>query len=454
MSPVSSANVAPFLWLLAAVLAVGGLALLWFGIWPRRRGVEPRCRGCDYNLTGNVSERCPECGRTLGPHAIVHGTRRKRPWRIGIGVLLLLLAGGTTVPNFVQIDWYAHLPAGWVLSELDSPATFDRAWTELQRRYNAGALADRHMRKLVAVALAEQRLPPGMKVRDNVIGFLGDCYGAGLLTESEVDQFLRQSLALQMEVRARNVSGDEVPYRVSYEPRMPDRGIWAEYSSDEMAVDSGTWRSGRVSTHDAGVGGGGSLGGWLPPPAVGKHHMQKKITVRVYRGPRPRRYDAPIDESILLLETTRWLGAPFEVLAEEPADLVRGVPERQRQAELESLFTIQRVSCRGAECYVDVHADPLPVNVAFDAFVRNGERETYVGSFAAVADTIGSGHGWSAHDETPGFCTEPPMTCAVILRSSARAAKRTVDVFEFWEGELVFEDIQVQVSKAHVGTAD
>ncbi len=28
----------------------------------RRVGVTPDCRSCDYNLTGNVSGVCPECG--------------------------------------------------------------------------------------------------------------------------------------------------------------------------------------------------------------------------------------------------------------------------------------------------------------------------------------------------------------------------------------------------------
>jgi len=49
-------------WLLAAVL----------GLWPlttlvrlriRRRRRAGTCRGCGYNLTGNVSGVCPECGQ-------------------------------------------------------------------------------------------------------------------------------------------------------------------------------------------------------------------------------------------------------------------------------------------------------------------------------------------------------------------------------------------------------
>jgi hypothetical protein len=38
-------------------------ALLW---WLDRRSIPPdQCRKCGYNLTGNVSGRCPECGTTI-----------------------------------------------------------------------------------------------------------------------------------------------------------------------------------------------------------------------------------------------------------------------------------------------------------------------------------------------------------------------------------------------------
>ena len=48
--------------LLASVLAAGYVML-------RRRAVDPnRCRACDYDLTGNVSGICPECGAAIAPN--------------------------------------------------------------------------------------------------------------------------------------------------------------------------------------------------------------------------------------------------------------------------------------------------------------------------------------------------------------------------------------------------
>ena len=38
-------------------------AFLWGRAW--RRPLAGHCRNCGYNLTGNVSGRCPECGLTI-----------------------------------------------------------------------------------------------------------------------------------------------------------------------------------------------------------------------------------------------------------------------------------------------------------------------------------------------------------------------------------------------------
>jgi hypothetical protein len=46
------------LWCLLAPIAVG-TAVLW---WSDRRWPSGRCRRCGYDLTGNVSGVCPECG--------------------------------------------------------------------------------------------------------------------------------------------------------------------------------------------------------------------------------------------------------------------------------------------------------------------------------------------------------------------------------------------------------
>lgn len=59
-------------WLPFVVLTLPALLLLlisrWWGYWRWRPGL---CRRCGYDLTGNVSGRCPECGTTIGRLGLV-----------------------------------------------------------------------------------------------------------------------------------------------------------------------------------------------------------------------------------------------------------------------------------------------------------------------------------------------------------------------------------------------
>jgi hypothetical protein len=55
-------TIVPF-WLLVIVSAAPGLVLLWHH---RRQRAPGSCRRCGYDLTGNVSGICPECGATTG----------------------------------------------------------------------------------------------------------------------------------------------------------------------------------------------------------------------------------------------------------------------------------------------------------------------------------------------------------------------------------------------------
>lgn len=56
-----------------SALAIGVFALLPVIAYIRRRRdreAHPRCRDCGYNLTGNVTGRCPECGSVIVSHRL------------------------------------------------------------------------------------------------------------------------------------------------------------------------------------------------------------------------------------------------------------------------------------------------------------------------------------------------------------------------------------------------
>ncbi|MFN0135000.1 MAG: hypothetical protein ACKVS9_02665 [Phycisphaerae bacterium] len=70
-------------WLALAVLAAASIAV-WFLFRPRRR--KGHCRQCHYNLTGNTSGVCPECGTPVDPRAATRSdpSSPKPPSRIGV----------------------------------------------------------------------------------------------------------------------------------------------------------------------------------------------------------------------------------------------------------------------------------------------------------------------------------------------------------------------------------
>src|SRR5687768_7188833 len=100
MAP-QAATVTTLLAIAGGLLAVAAVVMLRLGRWPARRGDAPHCRGCGYLLQGNVSGRCPECGRELTAANVVKGTRHRRRrlealgWVGGVLAVLCFVGAGS-----------------------------------------------------------------------------------------------------------------------------------------------------------------------------------------------------------------------------------------------------------------------------------------------------------------------------------------------------------------------
>jgi hypothetical protein len=89
--------------LLLPCLALPLIVAIVFGVmwWrgERREGREPHCGRCNYNLTGAVDKRCPECGALFIEAGVKLGRPAGRgvPRRsliVAVALLGVLLAGG------------------------------------------------------------------------------------------------------------------------------------------------------------------------------------------------------------------------------------------------------------------------------------------------------------------------------------------------------------------------
>ncbi len=75
---------------------------------PQARG-QPHCRRCNYQLTGNTSATCPECGCELTPRNQVTGRSRRRRALPSLIIATVLLAGLTTL----AVLWEKPSAFGW-----------------------------------------------------------------------------------------------------------------------------------------------------------------------------------------------------------------------------------------------------------------------------------------------------------------------------------------------------
>lgn len=87
-------------------------------------------------------------------------------------------------------------------------------------------------------------------------------------------------------------------------------------------------------------------------------------------------------------------------------------------------------------------SEPWPLAGCFDVWIRIGGREHLLGK--AVFPKGSRNYSASVDMLVPdGVDPDRPGQVDVILRPSAEAAEGTPDVFEFWDGEVVWEDVAV-----------
>ncbi len=76
------------------IMVVAGVLLIVFS---RARGTAyPSCGRCGYDVSGSIGSvtRCPECGRDFTEVGILPPRRKRNPFMIGAGVVLIVLPLG------------------------------------------------------------------------------------------------------------------------------------------------------------------------------------------------------------------------------------------------------------------------------------------------------------------------------------------------------------------------
>ncbi len=426
--------------IIAAILLAGGIWLLQRGYLPRRAGQTPHCPACNYILTGIQADRCPECGRALWLGNIVHGERRRKPGLAVAGIALIVLALALLTAPFIgalqQIDWYHYRPTSWVIGDLDagSSAERDKAWTELQRRLADGSVSAAQQNRLVERALREQQAGGGPTgYMSAMIDFLGKRYLDHKMSPAQSDAFFANAMKLQLDVRPVVGQNDPVPFRISAIGHGPLEGWWMRMSEQGCWVDDRSINQGTMSS--TGGFSGSTTTTNLTPQPPGKHRLRIQMQVGAGTGNFPR-FDDPLDHP-----RTIDLTADFQVIVGKVSIQWTSSPDVATVGRrlMASNFRIDSDASMALTGQIGVVSPPA--NLAFDVFARVDGKEYPLGGVSFHQNSAASAiYQVSSQSLPPGDLRQ----IDIILRSSARVAKQTIDFTTAWEGEVVIPNVPVR----------
>ena len=177
-------------------LLVPASTLIFFGGKGRRVGDHPHCRHCGFDLFGKPPEstRCSECGTDVAnPQSVVVGVRQVRRRLVLAGlfslILGLMMAGEAGHEYANHADLYRFLPTWWLLWDLDSPATRNRAEGTLHDRLYSGSLTHGQAEQVAQRALKNLEAGRPDNLLLPLIAFIDQ---QELLDESTVRRLMRQ----------------------------------------------------------------------------------------------------------------------------------------------------------------------------------------------------------------------------------------------------------------------
>lgn len=418
------------------IFGVLGLFMLMRGHWPKRAGVTPHCRHCDYILSGLEADRCPECGSVVQPGGVIYGERHRRAGLaflggtfalIGLGCIALFLSGALST-----IDWNRYKPLSWLLKEIDSPNMTDAnvAWTEVQRRMTAGTLSEREQNLLVEKAMQAQQSARSHNYDQQLFQLLTNRFVSHQLSSAQEEKFFAVALKVVLEVRPIVGSEDTVPYWIWSRGRGPD-GWWVVTQLSDWQIDGSNVdlnqgvRGGSTGFH------GGGTGRALAPQKPGKHHLHVKAQLSVNAPGRPHNDQGPFDKIV-----TRILDADFESINGHSPIITFTTPAA---SVLQPVFKAD-LSFENNYLNLTINANAPPVDLALDCFILSGGKEYPIGS-VNFQKSSGGGFGTATNQ----YPVPMPAKVDVILRSSEAAARGTTTLTQIWKGEIALKDVPVNI---------
>lgn len=460
-----------------------GLFLLLTALRGKRIDDHPWCRKCKFDLFGrskDADNSCPECGCDLSrPNAVRVGQRQKRRGMLAFGLVILLLGvAGLGVNGYVDavgIDWQRHKPVWLLMREANGTpgnGSSDSALHELRRRYDAGLLSAIEIEDMIEAALVHQLDPkrPWQTAWGNFVE-LGRLNG-----DTTDDQWQRYAEGIltgcvELEVRPKIAIGStHLPVKMSEgNIRMGDEGrypFWMTRKNDVVRVGPASIKQYGSSSSSLSPHGGGSSTSFMSMDEhwdkikPGKHDIIAEVEVSLTEGH---------GQQVVLASRRMTLSRPA-VFLESGKATVTTITDPGYRDQVKDAITIKRLRCyqwsnQQEKYHLDLNINfedrmfPIPrtkevwtsgnvtetsqqlqtIDLAFEVVLRHGDKEygigwTTVPGNSGMSTTIGSEHGSDLVGEKVD----------VILRPSVMRAETSIDCFEIWGGEIVFEGVPVE----------
>jgi hypothetical protein len=457
-------------WLAAAgVMLLVGLWFLRRGWHGRRVGDEPFCKKCGYSLVGLERTRCPECGVDVsGDKNIRIGRLTRRPRAIIYGAAMAVIAltflSVTGWPRLRDFDWYTLKPTGWVLDDLASVNSPNRAraLAEMDRRLKGGPLAKHHHDRMVDIALAEQAritaalprliagsstLPPDpfstmSPVTQGLVDWIVREAENGRLNPEHVARLCEQSQVLRVMTRPTIVEGN-LPLTFQRE-RLGLPATWyVPVSEGSLSVDGRTLSDDeyRQAIESAlylrrpGVGSEYRERFWLLPlSGVGPHELAFKAHLEVWSAAGVGKektfihgFDARYTATVQVVSSNSVQALPDTVFEEQIRGALGFGPFRVVNAggvrQLVGRFEL-------------IHP---PTNLCFQMAARIGGKEYPLGRLGCPAGGEASETFTAAYDGPSDVATFD-----LILRPDEAAARQSLNLTTIWDRELVVKDVMMR----------
>jgi hypothetical protein len=363
-----------------------------------------------------------------------------------------MVIGAVSFGVVQRTNWYPYAPAWWLVSQVAPPGTnrMDDAWAELMRREARGELSAAARSPLIRVCLAAQTDEQEGPLLDRQLDYLGQCFGRGLLSQAQSDWFFSRMVKMELKVRPRVRQGDPLAWAIETKTRMP-----AEF----MLVFGGRLRCSSGIVNDASMEGSIEVhvtkGGRSTQSrdvryrcmAPGRQKVSLAGTGEIRAQINAFRAVAAIKPGQLYYSEPITLRAEFEVVPADTQD-VRKVADESLHAALQKQIRppslrLDRSAKLPAGKVRIMMADSggwngspgPPMDLAFEILARTAGQEHRLG-WMLVRKSGDPAYLWDFSHEGPAV-----QTVDVILRSSAETARKTTDITEIWDGELVYPNV-------------